>query len=219
MIIRSFFVIFWRVLFVVYLLLSFNLSYADNPKVVMHTSMGEIVLALDAEKSPKTVENFLRYIDEDFYAGTIFHRVIDGFMIQGGGYGEDFSEKETHDAIMNEADNGLKNLRGTIAMARTPDPHSATAQFFINVKDNAFLDHQAKTAQGWGYAVFGQVVEGMEVVDAIKTTPTGSGGPFRTDVPKTAVVIHSIQRVKAADKTEATSEPVIESEAASETQP
>ncbi|WP_425353093.1 peptidylprolyl isomerase [Thioflexithrix psekupsensis] len=210
--------IFWRVLFVVYLSLSFSLSYADNPKVVMQTSMGDIVLALDAEKSPKTVENFLRYVDEGFYAGTIFHRVIDGFMIQGGGYGEDFAEKETHDPVMNEADNGLKNLRGTIAMARTPDPHSATAQFFINVKDNTFLDHQAKTAQGWGYTVFGQVIEGMEVVDAIKTTPTGSGGPFRTDVPETTVVIHRVQRVEAADKAETATAPASKSTAAPETQ-
>lgn len=192
--------IFWRILLALSLSISLNLSYADNPKVIMQTSMGDIVLVLEAEKAPKSVENFLRYVDEGFYAGTVFHRVIDQFMIQGGGYAEDFSEKETHDPVLNEADNGLKNERGTIAMARTPDPHSATAQFFINVKDNAFLDHQAKTPQGWGYAVFGKVIEGMDVVDAIKTTPTGSGGPFRTDVPQTAVVIHRIQRVDKMEK-------------------
>lgn len=158
-------------------------------RVKLETSLGDIVLSLDEQRAPDTVANFLQYVRDGFYDGTIFHRVIDGFMIQGGGFTEDYRQKPTRDSIENEADNGLPNERGTIAMARTPDPHSATAQFFINVADNAFLNHSAPTTQGWGYAVFGRVVEGMDVVEAIRQVPTGAAGPFRQDVPQTAVVI------------------------------
>ncbi len=159
-----------------------------NPIVELNTGKGTIVLQLDRAKAPKTVENFLRYVKEGHYDGTIFHRVIPGFMIQGGGLTAELREKPTHAPIRNEADNGLKNLRGTIAMARTSDPHSATAQFFINLKDNAFLDHTAPTTQGWGYAVFGKVIEGMDVVDAIARVPTGTQG-FHQDVPKETITI------------------------------
>ena len=161
----------------------------DHPRVRLVTTLGDIVLELDRSKAPKTVENFLAYVNEGFYEGTIFHRVIDGFMIQGGGFTQDFMKKPTHSPIQNEADNGLKNERGTIAMARTGDPHSATAQFFINVVNNDFLDFRSPTPRGWGYTVFGKVVEGMDVVDNIRHTPTGSGGPFRKDVPQTTIVI------------------------------
>lgn len=161
----------------------------SNPMVKLETSMGDIVLELDAEKAPKTTENFLRYVREGHYDGTIFHRVINGFMIQGGGMDKDMREKSTHEPIQNEADNGLTNDAYTVAMARTNDPHSATAQFFINVKDNAFLNHRSKTPQGWGYAVFGKVVEGKDVVDAIKTVATGNRG-FHQDVPLSPVVIN-----------------------------
>ena len=161
----------------------------QHPRVRLSTTFGDIVLELDREKAPKSVENFLSYVQEGYYDGTIFHRVIDGFMAQGGGFTQDFQKKPTHAPIANEADNGLKNLNGTIAMARTNDPQSATAQFFINVADNGFLDYQSPTPRGWGYAVFGKVVEGMDVVDKIRRTPTGSGGPFRSDVPRTTIVI------------------------------
>jgi peptidyl-prolyl cis-trans isomerase B (cyclophilin B) len=154
----------------------------------LETSKGDIVLELDAERAPKTAENFLAYVTEGFYDGTVFHRVIDGFMIQGGGFDETMTQKPTRDPVENEANNGLKNEDYTVAMARTKDPHSATAQFFINVKDNAFLNHTAQNAQGWGYAVFGRVVEGKDVVDAIKTVDTGSVGFFQ-DVPLEPVVI------------------------------
>jgi len=162
---------------------------AGKPQVRLSTNLGDIVLELDAAKAPETVKNFLAYVNEGFYNGTIFHRVIDGFMVQGGGFTEDFQKKPTRAPIQNEADNGLKNLIGTIAMARTSAPHSATAQFFINVADNGFLDHRSPTPRGWGYAVFGKVIEGMDVVDKIRRSPTGSGGPFRKDVPRTPIVI------------------------------
>ena len=142
--------------------------------------------------------NFLQYVDEGFYSNTLFHRVIDDFMIQGGGFTPQFERKETRAPIVNEADNGLKNLRGTLAMARTFEPHSATAQFFINVKDNDFLDHTAKTPRGWGYAVFGKVIKGMDVVDKIKVLPTGASGPFPQDVPTSPVIILNISRVESA---------------------
>ncbi|MGD9000424.1 MAG: peptidylprolyl isomerase [Granulosicoccaceae bacterium] len=158
----------------------------------MQTSEGDIVLALDRARAPMTVANFLGYVETKAYNGTIFHRVIDGFMIQGGGFDKDFRKRTTRLAIRNEANNGLKNTRGTIAMARTGDPHSATAQFFINVADNAFLDYQSPTPQGWGYAVFGKVVAGMDTVDRIRTLPTGPGGPFPGDVPQTPVIIHNV---------------------------
>ena len=161
---------------------------ADYPRVVLDTSKGKIVLELYADKAPKTVENFLAYLDAEFYDGTIFHRVIPGFMVQGGGFTADMKQKDTRPPIDNEADNGLRNERGTIAMARTSDPHSATAQFFINTVNNDFLNHRNKSSQGWGYAVFGRVTEGMAVVDAISQVKTDTRGPFR-NVPTEAVMI------------------------------
>src|SRR6476661_10171840 len=144
--------------------------------VVLHTNQGKITLELNAEKAPKTVENFLSYVRDGHYDGTVFHRVIDGFMIQGGGFEPGMKQKPTDKPIQNEANNGLKNDNYTVAMARTSDPHSATAQFFINVADNAFLNHTAPTAQGWGYAVFGKVVSGQDVVDRITGVATGNRG-------------------------------------------
>lgn len=152
------------------------------PRVKLQTSMGDITIELNAEKAPKTVENFLAYVNDGTFDGTIFHRVINNFMVQGGGFDAGMKQKQTHAPIENEADNGLKNNRYTVAMARTSDPHSATAQFFINIADNDFLNFTAPTATGWGYAVFGQVVEGTDVVDAIKAVKTGSKG-FHQDVP------------------------------------
>lgn len=165
----------------------------SNPKVLMETAEGEILIELYEDKAPKTVENFLRYVDEEFYAGTIFHRVISNFMIQGGGFTLSMQQKETHDPIQNEADNGLENELGTLAMARTMDPHSASSQFFINVKDNTFLNHTAPTPQGWGYCVFGKVIDGMDVVEKIKKVRTGSYGPM-DDVPKEPISIISVSR-------------------------
>lgn len=159
-------------------------------KVKFETSLGAFVVQLNAAKAPVTVENFLSYVKEGHYDGTIFHRVIPGFMAQGGGYTADFKQKPTHKPIKNEADNGLLNKRGTIAMARTPDPNSASSQFFINYVDNAFLDYKSSTPQGWGYAVFGEVVEGMNVVDEMAKIPTGPGGPMPSDVPKTPIVVN-----------------------------
>ena len=161
----------------------------EAPRVRLETTEGNIVLELYPDKAPRTVENFLTYVRDGFYDGTIFHRVIEDFMIQGGGFTRDYTRKETRAPVVNEADNGLSNTRGTVAMARTSDPHSATAQFFINVKDNEALDHRAKTPRGWGYTVFGEVVEGMDTVDRIRQVPTGAGGPFPKDVPQTPVVI------------------------------
>ncbi|WP_315043108.1 peptidylprolyl isomerase [Faucicola mancuniensis] len=160
----------------------------DMPYVEFETTMGNIVIELNIDKAPKTVENFISYVNEGHYNGTIFHRVIDGFMIQGGGMDANMKEKSTHAPIQNEANNGLANEIGTIAMARTSDPHSATAQFFINVKDNSFLNYSSPTPQGWGYAVFGKVTEGMDVVNKIKGVPTGKYG-FHADVPSTPIVI------------------------------
>lgn len=177
-------------------LLAGSANAAETPRVRLVTSMGEIVLALDTEKAPKTVENFLGYVKNGFYDGTLFHRVIADFMIQGGGFTRDFDKKMTQPPIPNEADNGLSNDRGSIAMARTSDPHSATAQFFINVKDNPNLNHTAKSPRGWGYAVFGQVVEGMDVVDRIRAVPTTTYGYYR-DVPAEPVVIESAVVVPA----------------------
>jgi peptidyl-prolyl cis-trans isomerase B (cyclophilin B) len=156
--------------------------------VRLHTNHGIITLQLDAEKAPNTVQNFLDYVNSGFYSNTIFHRVIDGFMIQGGGFEPGMKQKEVNAAIQNEANNGLTNDAYTIAMARTNDPHSATAQFFINIKDNGFLNFKAENSQGWGYCVFGKVVEGTEVVDAIKKVKTGSSG-FHQDVPTEDVII------------------------------
>ena len=167
---------------------SMSMAAEQAPRVRLETTMGNIVLELDREHAPATVDNFLAYVNDGFYDGTIFHRVIDGFMIQGGGYTADFSRKQTRPPIKNEADNGLKNTRGSIAMARTRDPHSASAQFFINVADNSALDHKAPDARGWGYAVFGRVADGMGVVDEIRTQTTGVQAGFR-DVPKKTITI------------------------------
>ncbi|CAD6514183.1 peptidylprolyl isomerase [Paraburkholderia kirstenboschensis] len=156
--------------------------------VELHTNHGVIKLELDAEKAPKSVENFLNYVKAGHYDNTVFHRVIDGFMIQGGGFEPGMKQKPTAEPINNEANNGLKNVNGSVAMARTNDPHSATAQFFINVNDNDFLNHSSPTPQGWGYAVFGKVVEGLDIVEKIKKVKTGSKG-FHQDVPVDDVVI------------------------------
>ena len=157
-------------------------------KVLLKTNQGDITLTLDTVKAPKTVSNFLQYVKSGHYDGTIFHRVIDNFMIQGGGMTAGMKEKTSGAQIENEANNGLKNERGTVAMARTSDPHSATAQFFINVNDNDFLNHTAPNAQGWGYAVFGKVTDGQDVVDKIRKVKTASSG-FHQDVPTEDIVI------------------------------
>jgi cyclophilin family peptidyl-prolyl cis-trans isomerase len=167
-----------------------KMTDTNATQVKFETTLGNFTVKLDKAKAPVTVENFLTYVKEGHYNGTIFHRVIPGFMAQGGGYAADFKQKPTHAAIKIEADNGLKNNRGTIAMARTGDPNSATSQFFINFKNNDFLNYTGPTPQGWGYAVFGEVSEGMEVVDEMAKIPTGPGGPMPTDVPKTAIVIN-----------------------------
>ena len=166
-------------------------------QVKLHTNHGDITLALDAEKAPKSVANFVAYVKDGHYNGTVFHRVIKGFMIQGGGFepGEKMNQKPTKAPIDNEANNGLKNERGAIAMARTSDPHSATAQFFINTVDNDFLNHTSPTPQGWGYAVFGKVTEGMDVVDKIRSVRTGNRG-FHQDVPLEDVIIESAEVIE-----------------------
>ena len=166
----------------------------ENPTVLMETSLGSITIELDQAKAPITVKNFLSYVDEKFYDGTIFHRVIGNFMIQGGGFTAEMQQKRAKAPIKNEAGNGLKNMTGTLAMARTNVVDSATAQFFINVVDNDFLDHQNTTSQGFGYAVFGKVIQGMDVVEKIKAVKTGSKMGF-SDVPAEAVVIKSVKRV------------------------
>lgn len=163
--------------------------------VAVTTSMGSFTIELDDERAPGTVANFLEYVDSGHYNGTVFHRVISGFMVQGGGYDADFNKKAPRAAIQNEADNGLKNERGTVAMARTSDPHSATAQFFVNHATNDFLDHKSKDERGWGYTVFGRVTDGMDVVDAIAAVDTGAKGPFRKDAPKQDVLIEGAARV------------------------
>ena len=170
-------------------------TMSANPKVKLQTNHGDILIELNAEKAPKTVENFVTYVKDGFFDGTIFHRVINNFMIQGGGFEPGMKQKETRDPVENEANNGLRNNRYTLAMARTSDPHSATAQFFINVADNDFLNHTAPTSNGWGYAVFGQVIEGTEIVDKIKVVKTGSKG-FHQDVPVEDVVIEKATLVE-----------------------
>lgn len=162
--------------------------------IKLQTNLGTITLKLDAEKAPVTVKNFLQYVQDGHYDNTIFHRVINGFMIQGGGFAPGMKQKDTREQIENEAANGLKNKRGTIAMARTNDPHSATAQFFINVSDNDFLDFKAPSGSGWGYCVFGEVVEGMDVVDKIKSVKTGNKG-FHQDVPVEDVIIEKAEAI------------------------
>jgi len=189
------------------LAITFQTVHAENPKVSMETSKGAVVIELYADKAPVSVENFLRYVNDNAYDGTIFHRVIKGFMNQGGGFTPDLQKKPAkYPPIKNEADNGLKNKRGTIAMARTNDPNSATNQFFINTVDNAFLNHKDRSTRGWGYTVFGEVTEGMEVMDAIAATRTGPRGPFRSDVPLETIEIISI-KVVATEAPAATEEP------------
>jgi peptidyl-prolyl cis-trans isomerase A (cyclophilin A) len=165
-------------------------AWAANPMVEMKTSQGTITIELYADKAPQTVANYLQYVKDGFFAGTVFHRVIPDFMIQGGGFTPDMKQKETRANIQNEAKNGLKNQVGTLAMARTSDPHSASAQFFINLKDNAFLDYPGR--DGWGYAVFGKVTQGMDVVNKIAKVPTGNAG-FHQNVPTTPVIIESVK--------------------------
>ena len=168
---------------------------STNPKVKITTSLGDITVELNAEKAPKTTANFLQYVNDGFYVGTIFHRVINGFMVQGGGLDENMSNKPNNAPIENEADNGLSNDIGTIAMARTSDPHSATSQFFINVNDNTFLNHTQKTPQGWGYTVFGKVIKGMDVVNKIKEVATGNHQGYQ-DVPKEIIKITAVELVQ-----------------------
>ncbi len=164
-------------------------------KVKLTTSLGAIVIQLNNEKAPISAANFATYVKEGFYNGTIFHRVIPGFMAQGGGFDTGFNQKSTNPTIQNEADNGLKNTRGSLAMARTNAPHSASSQFFINYKDNSFLDHTSPTPSGWGYAVFGEVIEGMDVVDAMAKQATGNRGGHQ-DVPKTDIVIETAEIIE-----------------------
>jgi peptidyl-prolyl cis-trans isomerase B (cyclophilin B) len=184
--------------FLAVLLFAVNACAAD-PQVELKTNMGTIVLELYPDKAPKSVENFLQYVKDGHYKGTIFHRVIPNFMIQGGGFTADFAEKRSRASIQNEATNGLKNDLGTIAMARTSDPHSASAQFFINLKNNDFLNHTSPTPQGWGYAVFGKVVKGMDVVSKIAAVETGPGRPPHQDVPRKPVLIEDAHLL-ASDK-------------------
>jgi cyclophilin family peptidyl-prolyl cis-trans isomerase len=162
--------------------------------VVVETDLGDVEIDLEDDKAPKSVANFLKYVDDKHYEGTLFHRVIPGFMAQGGGYNASLEKKPTRDPVENEADNGLKNTRGTVAMARTSEPNSATSQFFINVKDNAFLDHTGKNTAGWGYAVFGKVTTGMDVVDKIVGVTTGPKGPFAKDAPVENISIKAVRR-------------------------
>jgi peptidyl-prolyl cis-trans isomerase B (cyclophilin B) len=192
-----------RKIFVYLMLFLFStLSFATEnkmsdtqTKVKMTTSQGAFVIQLDHVKAPVSAANFVDYVKSGFYNGTIFHRVIPGFMAQGGGFDSSFAQKDTKAPIKNEADNGLKNKRGTLAMARTNDPNSATAQFFINYKDNGFLDHTSPTPSGWGYAVFGEVIEGMDVVDEMAKQPTGNRG-MHQDVPKTDIVIEKAEVIE-----------------------
>jgi peptidyl-prolyl cis-trans isomerase B (cyclophilin B) len=170
-----------------------QLQQGDTVVVTIKTSKGNIKVQLDPQKAPATVANFMKYVEEGFYNGTIFHRVIDGFMIQGGGFTKDMAQKPTREGVKNEADNGLRNKRGTVAMARTMIVDSATAQFFINVADNGALDHRGKSQEGYGYCVFGSVIEGMDVVDAIKSVQTGNRGAFQ-NVPVEPIVILEITR-------------------------
>jgi cyclophilin family peptidyl-prolyl cis-trans isomerase len=178
-------------------------AMAADPQVELKTSAGSIVIELYPAKAPKTVENFLQYVKDGFYDGTVFHRVISDFMIQGGGFGPDFKEKKTRAPVRNEAETGLKNTVGTVAMARTSDPHSATAQFFINVVDNAMLDFKFPTEQGYGYCAFGKVVKGMDVVERIRKVATGPGPAPHRDVPVKPVVIENARILDAGAKPEA----------------
>lgn len=202
-----------RLLALVLPLLATSVMAADEivatEHVLVKTNLGEFVLALDGKKAPKSVDNFLAYVDSGFYTNTIFHRVISGFMIQAGGYDSKFKRKDTRASILNEANNGLGNRRATIAMARTFEPHSASSQFFINLVDNHFLDHKSPAPGDFGYAVFGQVVSGMEIVDQIAQLQTGPGGDFAKDVPLTLVIIEQMQRTQAPIATSETVSPNI----------
>ncbi|MBA0014405.1 MAG: peptidyl-prolyl cis-trans isomerase [Nitrosospira sp.] len=182
--------------------ISFLLSisaFAAGPQVEIKTNLGTIHLELSPDKAPKSVENFLKYVKGGHYKSTVFHRVIPGFMIQGGGFDQSYREKPTMAPIQIESSNGLKNSIGTVAMARTSDPNSATAQFFINVSDNAFLNYTAPNDRGYGYTVFGKVIGGMDVINKIAATPTGAGGPFPGDVPKTPIIIEDVRLLSATD--------------------
>ena len=190
------------IMFTLMLFLTSTLSFATEnkmsesaPKVKLTTNLGSITIQLNTEKAPLSSANFLTYVNEGFYNGTIFHRIIKDFMAQGGGFDTSFKQKSVHAPIKNEANNGLLNTRGTLAMARTNDPNSATAQFFINYKDNSFLNHTSPTASGWGYAVFAEVIEGMDIVDKMATQPTGTRNGHQ-DVPKTDIVIEKAQIVE-----------------------
>jgi len=185
-----------RLLSLVFLLSLAGISHADNPQVKMETSAGTVTIELYPEKAPETVKNFLRYVTEGKYDGTIFHRVIPGFMNQGGGFKPDYSKVASYAPIKNEADNGLKNTRGSIAMARTNDPNSATNQFFINTVNNHALDYRGKTVRDWGYCVFGQIKQGMDVMDKIAAMKTGPGGPFGSDAPLTPVIISHVSLIE-----------------------
>mgnify|MGYP001815775902 FL=1 len=173
-----------------------QIAQAENPRVKMETSKGTMIIELYPDKAPKTVANFLQYVNDGAYDGTIFHRVIKDFMNQGGGFTADFKKVDTRDPIQNEADNGLKNKKYTVAMARTGQPHSATNQFFINTADNDFLDHTGKSMRGWGYTVFGKVIEGQNIAGAISRVPTGPGGPFQKDVPSKTITINKMTEIK-----------------------
>ena len=181
-----------RLFAIVCALLFGTAAYAANPQVEIKTNLGAITVELRPDKAPKTVENFLEYVKSGFYKDTVFHRVIPGFMVQGGGFSKKMEQKPTRDPVGIESNNGLKNTVGSIAMARTQNPNSATAQFFINVADNAFLNYTEPTVRGYGYTVFGAVVKGMEVVEKIANTPTGPGGPFPKDVPQQQIFIENI---------------------------
>ncbi|MCX7107565.1 MAG: peptidylprolyl isomerase [Methylococcales bacterium] len=191
-----------KIIFFMLLLLTSTHSFSTEKimsetqtKVKLTTTLGEIIIQLNTEKAPLSSANFLTYVNEGFYNGTIFHRVIPDFMAQGGGFDTSFNQKAVHAPIKNEANNGLTNTRGTLAMARTNDPNSATAQFFINYKDNTFLNHTSQTSSGWGYAVFGEVIEGIDIVDAMAKQPTSNRGGHQ-DVPKTDIVIEKAEVVK-----------------------
>jgi len=191
---------------------------AAGPKVVMSTTMGDIIIQLDQDRAPQSVANFLAYVDDGFYSETLFHRVIEGFMIQGGGFTTDYERKNTRKPVSNEAYNGLRNDKYTISMARTTAPHSATSQFFINSENNRNLNHSGTTQRGWGYAVFGKVVGGQEVVDAISRVSTGRGGPFSRDAPVKQVVILSVDREGAvAAQTSSANTAAAKTAASSET--
>lgn len=192
-------------------------ALAEAPRVRLTTTHGDMVIELANDRAPATVDNFLQYVDDGFYDGTIFHRVIEGFMIQGGGFTANYQRKNTRAAISNEANNGLRNQRYTVSMARTNAPHSATAQFFINTEDNKNLDHSGRTARGWGYAVFGRVVEGQEVVDKISQVSTGPGGPFSRDAPRDQIIINEAKLI-VPEQEEAAQAEATANAAESETQ-